>query len=157
MTEGAPPIAFLGFCDRAEKTITKGHQIFWHRNIMGLSFSRVFHILPVSLRGQMIATAVFRPRPGDVFQLIFRCPAVNKEFDLILEISDVRAEHRIDSKPVERDQVKKETAGSWSAFQSVLTCPCTNAAFIRSISGPTRKISSSVSYRSGISRRTLHF
>lgn len=107
MTDEAPRIAFLGFCDRAE-TITKGHHVFWHRNIMGLSPSRVFHVLPVNLRGQMIATALFRPRPGDAFKLVFRCAAAQKEFEITLELSSVvQSERRGASKPVEHAEVEQ--------------------------------------------------
>jgi hypothetical protein len=84
----APRIAFLGFCDRAE-TITKGHHVLWHENIIGLSRSRVFFIFPVNLRGHRMATAVFRPRVGDEFTLVFRCPEANNEFEIKVGISSV--------------------------------------------------------------------
>lgn len=89
----APRFVFLGFCDRAE-TITKGHQALWHQNILGLSRSRLFYILPVNLRGQKIATAVFRPCAGDQFKLVFRCAPRNRQFDFTIGISSVTEARR---------------------------------------------------------------
>ncbi len=104
--EAVPRIAFLGFCDRAE-TITKGSHAFWHQNILGLSPSRVFHILPVNLRGQIVATAIFRPRPGDAFTLIFRCAPQKREFDITFGVSEVTQSQRPSgAKPVEKIQVE---------------------------------------------------
>ena len=94
MTEAtAPRFAFLGFCDRAE-VITKGHHALWHQNILGLCRSRLFYVLPVNLRGQKIVTAVFRPRVGDQFKLVFRCAPKNRQFEFTIGISSVAEAQR---------------------------------------------------------------
>jgi hypothetical protein len=95
MTEQtAPRFAFLGFCDRAE-TITKGHHVQWHQNIMGLSRSRLYYFLPVNLRGQLIVTALFQPRVGEKFKLVFRSASTQREFEIVIEISGVVASERL--------------------------------------------------------------
>jgi Domain of unknown function (DUF4263) len=104
-SQTTPRFAYLGFCDRAE-TITKGHHAFWHDNVIGLARSRVFHFLPVNLRDQKIVTAVFQPRSGDRFRILFRCSAAQKEFEIVFEISGISASTRPDaSKPAEHAEV----------------------------------------------------
>jgi hypothetical protein len=113
MTElTAPRFAFLGFCDRAE-IITKGHQIQWHENIMGFSRSRLYYFFPVNLRGQKIVTAVFQPRVGEKFKLIFRSVSTQKEFEIVNEISGVVASERLDSQAAPQHTDLEQYSGGW--------------------------------------------
>jgi len=107
----APRFAFLGFCDRAE-TITQGHHVFWHENIIGRSYSRVFYVLPVNLRGQMAMCAIYQPRVGDEFRLIFRCADVEKEFEIKYTISSLQTQWRKDAIAVEQAELT-EGADGW--------------------------------------------
>jgi Domain of unknown function (DUF4263) len=94
----APRIAFLGFCERAE-TITAGHTAFWRWNLLGVSDSRSFYVFPTNLRGHKIVFAVYRPKAGDSFQLIFRC-GDHASFDLTFGISSFSVAESQDGAPI---------------------------------------------------------
>jgi hypothetical protein len=118
--ELAPRFAFLGFCDRAE-TITKGHQMLWHYNILGLSYSRVFYVLPANLKGQKLVTAIFRPRAGEQFKLKFRCAATQKEFEIVIHISSVSYSERADISTPVQETFSDEPPDGWVFHVDSLT------------------------------------
>jgi hypothetical protein len=98
----APRFAFLGFCERAE-TVTEGHVVFWKQNLLGVSHSRAFYVFPANLRGITIAIAVYQPKAGDSFKLVFRGTQGQTPFDLVMQIaSAVASEPQVDAKVAER-------------------------------------------------------
>lgn len=100
-TAPAPRLAFLGFCERAE-TVTEGNVVFWKQNLLGVSLSRAFYVFPANLRGMSIAMAVYQPKAGDSFKLVFRGTQGQTSFDLVMQIaSAVRSDTEADSKVTE--------------------------------------------------------
>ena len=63
-----PHICVVGFCDRSVD-LTKGHPAFWHRNIIGLSMTKVFHVYPLNLRGHKIVLSIYDLNIGEVIDL----------------------------------------------------------------------------------------
>lgn len=78
---GVPRVAFLGFCERSVE-VTKGHQVFWHTNVIGLSKTKVSFVFPLNLRGQKIALAIYEPKVGGQFLLRFRPSQKRNQFEV---------------------------------------------------------------------------
>jgi hypothetical protein len=79
----APRLAFLGFCDRVAE-ITNGPPLFWYRDLLGISMVRVSHLFPLNLKGQKLVAAIYDPRSGDNFKLLFRGGESQQPFEISL-------------------------------------------------------------------------
>ena len=101
-----PHICLVGFCDRSVD-LTKGHPAFWHKNIVGLSFTKVFHVYPLNLRGHRIVLSIYELRIGKEIVLHFRPTTTKNPFDLKISISGAKErivdEATISSKKLERN------------------------------------------------------
>lgn len=92
----------------------KGPHVLWHRNVLGLSMSRVFHFLPVNLRDQIVAFAWYRPSPGEAFKIIFRTDRMAKpaQIELSIQLSQVVAvERRTDLEPIQTTEMSEGPNG----------------------------------------------
>lgn len=83
--QGPPRVAFIGFCDRSAE-INEGHNVFWHKNILGLSSVKVFPIFPVSLGGLYVMLAIYNGRVGEEFRLLFREVGGIQSLDIHLKL-----------------------------------------------------------------------
>lgn len=84
-TTFAPRLAFLGFCDRLAE-IRSGHPLLWYTDLIGISNNRVSHVFPFNLRGHKLVVAVYCPREGDEFKIIFRSVANQQPFEITLKV-----------------------------------------------------------------------
>ena len=102
-----PRIAFLGFCNSSVE-IRKGHPAYWHRNIAGLTSTRVSFVYPLNLRGQRIVVAVYDLKVGDELSLVFRPTQVRKPFDLKIGVGSA-IEETIEGELISRTEIQRGT------------------------------------------------
>jgi hypothetical protein len=85
----APNYALIGFYQRATE-IVGSHPILRYWDILGLSSVLLSHVYQLSLKSQKVACALYTPRVGSKYKLIFRGDASLKPFDLDLEIANAQ-------------------------------------------------------------------
>jgi hypothetical protein len=73
----APPVAFLGVCDRAGKVVDDSTGLtMW--NAIGIKSVVGAHIFPLPLSGWSFLFALYNPEDGEQFDLVVRDPAGNE-------------------------------------------------------------------------------
>jgi len=93
-----PRLALLGWCDHAVE-VTAGLPAFWHKNILGLSFVRVSHVYPLGLRGHKLLIAIYQPKIGETFQLVFRRSNRDLAFEITFTASSGEIHDKADGPP----------------------------------------------------------
>jgi len=104
----APTFALIGFCDRATEVVGS-HPILRYKDILGLSSVLLSHVYPLSLKNQKIACALYTPRVGSKYKLIFRGDPPLKPFDLDLEIASAE-QYTIDASSAKPASVSAGTS-----------------------------------------------
>lgn len=107
----------LGFCDRAE-TVRKGLPAFWHLNALGISPIRVSYLFPLSLHGLKVLVAIYQPRGGDSFKLIFRGREGLPSFDLTMEVAGFLVSKGEDSSLSETEHTSGVADEGWALLDN---------------------------------------